>query len=362
MSDLSLKEILRLTASDGCQPVVQFDATDAMALADEVLKIEANPQWGNAYSVDQDNRMWKAATRLARHLQAAVAEVERLRFAAKCAGFEFVPVPGGYTAIPQSPQVLIAEVERLCRIAGEALSTDPSLHNSGCVQALADYTVTLRAEAERLRKELKLWKPLTPQEAEAALVEFENEPPLSEEDAKRIVERVTDPAYTMPNPERVQLSLDNQRLRQHIADLEAKAATARDEALREVRAAVASASVFHTGMYVDAKHEGTALMREKTIAIIDAMIDKPPAPSVVEIDAAEDASARGQPADPNRKASTPSAVEQRTTAQMVIAAQDALYRVFFGDKPKTSHTWELPVTVGQIKQMLDAAAVAEKRN
>lgn len=41
------------------------------------------------------------------------AEVGRLRKAAKSAGFEFIPVPGGYTCIPQSPQVLVSQIDQL---------------------------------------------------------------------------------------------------------------------------------------------------------------------------------------------------------------------------------------------------------
>lgn len=77
----------------------------------------------------------------------------------------------------------------------------------------------LLAEVERLRKELAIWKPLTTEEAEAALAEFENVPPLSEEEAQRIVEKVTDPAYTMPNPERIRLIADNKKLRAEVERL-----------------------------------------------------------------------------------------------------------------------------------------------
>lgn len=45
---------------------------------------------------------------------------------------------------------LTAELERVCRLAGDALGTDPSLCNSGCVQALADYSQAQRLELDYL--------------------------------------------------------------------------------------------------------------------------------------------------------------------------------------------------------------------
>lgn len=56
-------------------------------------------------------------------------------------------------------------------------------------QLVADASKLLD-EVERLRKELATWKPLTTEEAEAALAEFENVPPLSNEEVERIVEKV----------------------------------------------------------------------------------------------------------------------------------------------------------------------------
>ena len=42
--------------------------------------------------------------------------------------------------------LLTTEVERLVKVAGEALGTDPDLRGSGCVDALAAHVETLRAE------------------------------------------------------------------------------------------------------------------------------------------------------------------------------------------------------------------------
>lgn len=69
---------------------------------------------------------------------------------------------------------------------------------------LADYVLALvpevkqlRAENARLRDELALWKPMTPEEADAALAEIEPIP-ISDEEIQRIVEYATDPANRPP--------------------------------------------------------------------------------------------------------------------------------------------------------------------
>lgn len=71
----------------------------------------------------------------------------------------------------------------------------------------------LEAERDRLRDELLLWNPLTPEEAEAALARAEAEP-LSEERISEIVARATDPAERLNNSEQSQLVVAITRLRE----------------------------------------------------------------------------------------------------------------------------------------------------
>jgi hypothetical protein len=71
--------------------------------------------------------------------------------------------------------------------------------------AHAQQLCDLQRELEEARAELKLWKPLTPEEAEAALDEAEAIP-ISDEELNRIVALVTDPAYRPSEPEHVKLA------------------------------------------------------------------------------------------------------------------------------------------------------------
>ena len=70
----------------------------------------------------------------------------------------------------------------------------------------------LEGELERLRGELKLWKPLTREEAEAAL-DAAKGMPMSEERINEIVAFVTDPANTLDNSQQAQLVAEIERLR-----------------------------------------------------------------------------------------------------------------------------------------------------
>lgn len=80
-----------------------------------------------------------------------------------------------------------------------------------------DELAALRAENERLKAELSLWKPLSPDEAERALDEAEAVP-MSDDAIAEIVKRATDPAEIVTNNEQAQLAI---RVRTLEADLAA---------------------------------------------------------------------------------------------------------------------------------------------
>lgn len=81
------------------------------------------------------------------------------------------------------------------------------------------------AELVRLREELKLWRPLTPEEAQAAYDETEASP-LSEEQIERIMAKALDPAYCLSNPERVALDVRVRQLEKERDRLAARLLTA----------------------------------------------------------------------------------------------------------------------------------------
>ena len=75
----------------------------------------------------------------------------------------------------------------------------------------------LRKRVQDLEAELKLWKPLTPEEADRAFEEAEAIP-ISDEEIEALVAKVTDPAYTPTIPESVKLAV-------RVSQLEAENAT-----------------------------------------------------------------------------------------------------------------------------------------
>jgi hypothetical protein len=76
-----------------------------------------------------------------------------------------------------------------------------------------------RSELERLRAEIKLWRPMTAEEAEAELDAIEAEP-LDEAEIERIVAQVTDPTYRPTEPQHVLMAA---KIRQLTAQLAAVA-------------------------------------------------------------------------------------------------------------------------------------------
>jgi hypothetical protein len=76
---------------------------------------------------------------------------------------------------------------------------------------LLAHAAALAGENAALRDELKLWKPMTPEEAEAAYAEAEAVP-FSDERIAEIVTKVTDPTYRPTEPERVQMAVKVSKL------------------------------------------------------------------------------------------------------------------------------------------------------
>lgn len=93
--------------------------------------------------------------------------------------------------------------------------------------------VRLRAENERLRADLALWKPMTPAEAQAAYDAAEAVP-MSDEECERIVKFATDPANRLNNEEETQLWVRVTKLNAEIRAKDAALAAMR-EALTECR-------------------------------------------------------------------------------------------------------------------------------
>jgi hypothetical protein len=77
----------------------------------------------------------------------------------------------------------------------------------------------LAGEVERLKDELAMWKPMTPEEAEAALDAVKDAPPISKEEIDRMVKFATDPANRLNNDEQTQIAAELSRLRQQVEGL-----------------------------------------------------------------------------------------------------------------------------------------------
>lgn len=102
-----------------------------------------------------------------------------------------------------------AEVERLSlELSGERKAKELALAWMASVTELYDAQKhevrALRERVKALEADLKLWKPLTPEEAEKAMAEAEVAP-LPPERIAEIVKRATDPAERITNDEQAQL-------------------------------------------------------------------------------------------------------------------------------------------------------------
>ncbi len=98
-----------------------------------------------------------------------------------------------------TPEQIAENIARLEAVDGAMLLT-PKQDGLAVLRQLQAQA----AELERLRSELALWKPLTPEEAEQAFATAEAAP-LPPERIAEIVARATDPAVQLPNSEQDQL-------------------------------------------------------------------------------------------------------------------------------------------------------------
>jgi hypothetical protein len=98
------------------------------------------------------------------------------------------------------------------------------------IPELLDALEAARKDAAELRDELKLWKPMTEEEAEAAYEEAEAvplEPGEIEAMVERMLAKVNDPAYRPTEPEYVRLTYMIQKLQEQQTECLLAIATAR---------------------------------------------------------------------------------------------------------------------------------------
>jgi TnpA family transposase len=117
------------------------------------------------------------------------------------------------------------------------------------------------AISERLAliKELKLWKPMTNEEAERALDEAAGIP-ISDEEINQLVERVTDPAYRPSEPEHVLLAA---KVRQQRDAIQAALEAYRDRDLSPGESAGKMSDILEAAIAYIARTAGTRFQRIK---------------------------------------------------------------------------------------------------
>lgn len=90
-------------------------------------------------------------------LERAEAEVERLSAENERRLEELNQAQGrawmGADELQREVERLKAEIERLVNVAGDALGTDPSLRSTACIDALAAYVKTVRADIVKAQRE-----------------------------------------------------------------------------------------------------------------------------------------------------------------------------------------------------------------
>lgn len=83
------------------------------------------------------------------------------------------------------------------------------------------------SDYDALAAELKIWKPMTPEEIERELESVTPEP-LSEDRINELVAFATDPANRLPEPEYVRMAAEHRRLTAHNSRLIAACEAAKD--------------------------------------------------------------------------------------------------------------------------------------
>lgn len=91
-----------------------------------------------------------------------------------------------------------------------------TIYDRDAISAALASIDSLTAEVARLKEELKLWKPMTAEEAEKALDEAEAIP-ISDEEIADIMEKVRDPAFRPSEPEHVKLAAKVRQLQSQLA-------------------------------------------------------------------------------------------------------------------------------------------------
>lgn len=104
---------------------------------------------------------------------------------------------------------------RECSVCGVALVSGAKCYCLEC-GALHSDLVAARRECERLQEELRMWKPLSPEEAEVEMAKVVAEP-ISDEEIDLIVAKVTDPTFITTIPQHVLLTGKVQQLREQVA-------------------------------------------------------------------------------------------------------------------------------------------------
>lgn len=128
-----------------------------------------------------------------------------------------------------TPDLLREARERYARAVKGVSDCGTIMDSLAVKRSLADIPALLDlvADRERLREELKLWRPMTPQEAEQAFAEAKAEP-MSKERIEEIVKRALDPAECIDNFGTMHMASKIEQQAARIAELEADNRDLRD--------------------------------------------------------------------------------------------------------------------------------------
>lgn len=128
-----------------------------------------------------------------------------------------------WETVCESLDRFVAERDRaLAAIDGKDLR-EGHIRDNSTPDELRDLLLGAGLEIARLKAELDLWRPLTPEEAEKAVAQAQAAP-MSDERIAEIVAFATDPAESLNNDEWVQLAAKNRQLRAEIVRLAGRVA------------------------------------------------------------------------------------------------------------------------------------------
>lgn len=117
----------------------------------------------------------------------------------------------------------LAELKRLCAAeytgtGSWKLADGSRLCDAGLLLRIKDAVPEIIARLERAEAELKLWRPMTPEEIEDELENVESVP-ISDEKIAAMVEKITDPLYRPTEPEYVTLLVKVKQLQAEVERL-----------------------------------------------------------------------------------------------------------------------------------------------